>query len=101
MSVGRRQWIALTLSGIFPGLGQLYLGRWVTGAAFLSAASVLSWLLGRSASPGDLLTGRLPDPLASLGIVAALLLVALWSAWDAWHADRGSDSIEGVREFRE
>ncbi|HTU00496.1 MAG TPA: hypothetical protein VMG58_01720 [Candidatus Sulfotelmatobacter sp.] len=84
MSTRGRQWIALMLSGIFPGLGQLYLRRWGKGAAFLVAGGVLSWLLGVSVPLEDLLAGQLSSPLAALGVTLALLCVYLWSVWDAW-----------------
>ena len=41
----RRQWIALILSGIFPGLGQLFLCAWGKGVAFLLAGGVLTWAM--------------------------------------------------------
>ena len=65
---GRRQWIALILSGVFPGLGQFYLRAWRKGAAFLIAGAAATWILGDLISVQDLLTGLLPHPLATLGV---------------------------------
>ena len=80
----RRKVIALTLSGIFPGLGQLYNRQPVKGVVFTAAGLLLSWLVGRAAPT---------DPLELLrpgaGLIAplcALLAVSLWSVIDAWRA---------------
>ena len=79
-----RKVVALVLSGIFPGLGQLYNRQWLKGAAFVVAGLVLSWLVGR-ALPGDLdalaAAPLAPGVLAALGL---LLAVWVWSVVDAW-----------------
>jgi hypothetical protein len=80
----RRQWIALILSGVFPGFGQFYLRAWVKGGAFFLAGVVASWALGQLLSPQDLLTGLLLYPGATLGLTLALLALYLWSSIDAW-----------------
>lgn len=84
MRGSRRQWIALTLSGVFPGLGQFYLRAWGKGAAFLIAGSAATWALGRLVSVQDIMTGLLPYPAATLSALVALLGVFLWSVVDAW-----------------
>ncbi len=85
----RRQWIALILSGIFPGLGQFYLRAWGKGAAYLVAGVAASWALGELVSVQDLLTGLLPNPGATLAALLALLVVFLWSMIDAWRSAGG------------
>ncbi len=85
---GRRQWTALILSGVFPGLGQFYLRAWGKGVAFLIAGAAAIWALGDLISVQDLMTGLLPHPLASLGALLALLVVFLWSIVDAWISAR-------------
>ena len=82
----RRQWIALILSGLFPGLGQFYLRAWAKGAAFLVAGVATSWALGELVSVLDLATGVLPNPGATLAALLALLAVFLWSMIDAWRS---------------
>jgi hypothetical protein len=82
----RRQWIALFLSGIFPGLGQFYLRAWGKGAAFLIAGIAATWALGQLVSVQDLMTGLLPNPGATLGVLLLLLAVFLWSILDAWRS---------------
>ncbi len=86
-SVARRsKTVALLLSAVFPGLGQLYNRQPIKGAAFLIASLVLFWLLGR-AVPGDLealLSASIAtDLLVPLGL---LLVTSLWSIVDAWWA---------------
>lgn len=85
----RRQWIALILSGIFPGLGQLFLRAWGKGAAFLLAGGVLTWAMEQLVSVEDLLAGRLSHPLVTLALVLVLSAVFLWSVVDAWRSGRG------------
>jgi len=85
---GRRQWIALILSGVFPGLGQFYLRAWGRGAAFLIAGVAATWALGDLISIQDLLTGLLPHPLTILGVLLAFLAVFIWSIADAWISAR-------------
>ncbi len=82
----RRQWIALILSGIIPGLGQFYLRAWGKGAAFLAASIAAIWALGQLVSVQDLMTGLLPYPGATLGVLLALLAIFLWSMSDAWRS---------------
>ncbi len=82
----RRQWVALILSGLFPGLGQFYLRAWAKGVGFLVAGIVVTWPLGSLLSLDDLLAGSLPHPFITIGLLLALLAVFLWSIADAWAA---------------
>ena len=66
----RRQWIALILSGVFPGLGQLFLRSWGKGVALLLAVGVLTWAMGDLVSLEDLLAGRVAYPLVTLAFGA-------------------------------
>jgi hypothetical protein len=80
----RRQTIALVLSGIFPGLGQLYNRQHVKGGLSLIVAGVLSWLIGRE-MPADPLA--LVHSGAALTVLTVVLLALwLWSIVDAWRA---------------
>ncbi len=85
----RRQWIALILSGVFPGLGQLFLRAWGKGVAFLLAGGVLTGAMGQLVSMEDLLAGRLSHPLVNLALVLVLLAVFLWSVVDVWRSGSG------------
>lgn len=85
-TVRRRPLLAVFLSGLFPGLGQLY-NRERGKAALFAVAGVLTafgpW------GPGDV-DIDLADPTAGLRAVllASLpfLVVALWSVVDAYRA---------------
>jgi hypothetical protein len=88
----RRQWIALILSGVFPGLGQCFLRAWGKGIAFLLAGGGLTWAMGQLVSMEDLLAGRLSSPLATLALVLVLVAVFLWSVVDAWRSGAGPQS---------
>lgn len=83
-----RQWIALILSGIFPGLGQFYLRAWGKGVAFLVAGLAATWALGQLVSVQDLMMGLLPHPWWAAGAMLVLLAVSLWSVIDAWTSAR-------------
>ena len=85
----RRQWVALILSGVLPGLGQLYLRSWGKGIAFLLATLVGFWVLGQMASMDDLLAGSVPSPGATLAVMLVLVAVVCWSLLDAWRAGGG------------
>jgi hypothetical protein len=80
----RRQVIALMLSGIFPGIGQLYNRQPVKGAICVVLGLVLTWAAARAA-PADPVA--LAQPGADvLGPLLALLAVWVWSLVDAWRA---------------
>jgi hypothetical protein len=78
----RRQVVGFILSGIFPGLGQLYNREYLKGVIFIMPGVVLSWLIGR-AIPTDLMA--LAQPSASLMLLLVLLMALwLWAIIDAW-----------------
>jgi hypothetical protein len=85
----RRQWIALILSGLFPGLGQLYLRAWLKGALFLFAGGAVTWTLGGLVQMDDLIEGHLAHPVLLLALLLALLALLLWSLMDAWRRGGG------------
>jgi Mn2+/Fe2+ NRAMP family transporter len=83
----RRQVVGFILSGIFPGLGQLYNREYLKGVLFIIPGAVSSWLVSR-AMPGDLLA--LAQPGASLILpLTALLALWLWAIIDAWQVAGG------------
>jgi hypothetical protein len=80
----RRQVVGFILSGIFPGLGQLYNREYLKGVLFVVPSAVLTWFVFR-ATPTDLLA--LAQPSATLMLLlAALLAIWLWAIIDAWRA---------------
>ena len=80
----RRKLIAFILSGIFPGLGQLYNREISKGVLFVAAGGALSWLIERAA-PTDLLTAS-PLEARLLVPLLALLAIWIWSVIDAWRS---------------
>ena len=83
----RRQVVGFLLSGIFPGLGQLYNREYLKGVLFIMPGAVLTWLFMR-AVPADILA--LAQPPASLILPMVLLLCLwLWAIIDAWRVAGG------------
>ena len=80
----RRQLVGFILSGIFPGLGQLYNREYLKGVLFIVPSAVLTWLLYR-AVPTDLLALAQPNATLML-LTAALLAIWLWAIVDAWRS---------------
>ena len=80
--------VAFILSGVFPGLGQLYNREFWKGGGFLVAGAVLTWLFGR-ALPSDVMV-LLSRPLGkdALALMCLLLAVWIWSVIDAWRVGR-------------
>ena len=89
----RRPLTAIILSGLFPGLGQLYNGeRWKAVAFFVAGALTAFGPLNPldvDIDPGDLAAGMQKVLLASL----PFLLVAGWSVIDAYRVARRSAAI--------
>jgi len=83
----RKKATALILSGIFPGLGQLYNREFLKAALFLVAGVGLSWVVARAVDPVALI-----ERGASVTVILAmlaLLAIWLWSAVDAWRSAGG------------
>lgn len=83
-----RRLVAAASSAVIPGSGQLLVGRWKSGAAYLTAtvclAAVTIWLVWRSPST---VVGWLVQPTVVAALVAAnvvLLVARLWIAIDAY-----------------
>jgi hypothetical protein len=85
----RKKAAALILSGIFPGLGQLYNRELLKGVLFLTPGAVLSWLVTRAVSVDPLgFIERGPSPTVILAVLV-LLAIWLWSVVDAWRSAGG------------
>jgi len=90
MEIVRKKSPALAgiLSGLMPGLGQLYCRQWKKGIAFLIGALILDAALGVSAGFLTLLQGgltRLTSDEATSILIRSLpfLALAIWSVVDA------------------
>ncbi len=80
----RRQVVGFILSGIFPGLGQLYNREPLKAVLFIIPGAVLTWLVSRE-MPTDLLALAQPSAAVML-LLGALLALWLWAIIDAWRA---------------
>ena len=76
--------IALILSGVFPGLGQLYNRHVIKGLAFLVAGAVLSWRVGRMVPTDPMALVSTPLGTTPLALLCVLLAIWIWSLIDAW-----------------
>ena len=86
--------IAGLLSGVMPGLGQLYCRQWARGVICLGAFSVADYATGISQGLIDfLMTRALPEHTAKLALGAIFMMaVAAWSVIDAVHTARESST---------
>jgi zinc transporter ZupT len=86
-SGSRSKIVALFLSGIFPGLGQLYNREPVKAVAFVVGSGVLTWLATRGLSPDllqEALLGENPFGASVIVPTGLLTIVWIWSLIDAW-----------------
>ncbi len=84
MGARRQKVLAAFLSGIFPGLGQLYNRQPVKAALFLVPSAILSWRLGRSVPADPMALLSAPPGGDVIGLSCLLLAVWIWSVIDAW-----------------
>lgn len=88
MSQNRRPLLAVMLSGLFPGLGQLYNHERLKAALFLIGGVLTGFgpfsALDVDISPDDLAGGLLAILRASL----PFLVLAMWSVIDAYRVAR-------------
>jgi hypothetical protein len=75
--------MALFLSGIFPGLGQLYNRQPVKGAFFLVGGIVLSWLFMRAVPTDPVVLLSTPPATDVIVLMCVLLAIWIWSVIDA------------------
>ena len=77
--------VAVLLSGLMPGLGQLYCREWAKGLGCLAAITLVDYAAGVSQGMLDvLLKGALPQDTTRFLAGALLVLgIAGWSVFDA------------------
>jgi len=85
----RKRTTALILSGIFPGLGQLYNREVFKAALFVIPSVALSWLVTRAVSADPLALIERGASLTVILAMLALLAIWLWSVVDAWRRAGG------------
>ncbi len=91
---GKEPWLAVSLSKIFPGIGQLYAGRFSRGVLILAIALVLLcsslWLL---ISPAG-------NALHGVGLLVLFSALSIWNLFDAHRSVRkgNSEAFEAERK---
>jgi hypothetical protein len=75
--------MALFLSGIFPGLGQLYNRQPTKAMLFLLAGIVLSWLFMRAVPTDPVALLSSPPGTDAIVPMSLLLVIWIWSVIDA------------------
>jgi signal peptidase I len=85
----KEPWLAVNLSKLMPGLGQLYSGRPIKGLAILFGQLILLGLGG-----GIYITGKGNPTLGLLCLFAGLILLPIWNLFDAYHCAKNKNSSE-------
>lgn len=77
--------VAVLLSGLMPGLGQLYCRQWTKGIGCLVGITLVDFSAGVSQGMLDFLTkGALPQDMTRFFAGSLLVLaIAAWSVFDA------------------
>lgn len=92
-SIGKEPWLAVTLSRIIPGAGQIYAGYRVRGGILLGLTVLLTGLgLGLIVSPeGSIQTGVM--------LLFLLVVLSIWNWFDAYGLakQRNSEAFESLR----
>jgi TM2 domain-containing membrane protein YozV len=73
---GKRMWVAVVLSLLVTGLGQVYLGEWRRGLAFFGTAFVIGFVASDYVSY---------DKLIIMGVILAVI-----AAYDAYNISKRS-----------
>ncbi len=84
---GKEPWLAVNLSMLWPGIGQIYSGKVLRGWLFIISPILLSglggWLI--FAPTGDIVIGLI--------LLLTSALVGIWSLFDAHRSARKTNSI--------
>ena len=78
-----RKMVALILSGVFYGLGQLYNRQLLKGIAFLVVGVVLSWRIGLAIPRNVNVLTSAPPGMGVVLLACLLLAIWIWSVIDA------------------
>jgi signal peptidase I len=95
LSGNKEPWLAVNLSLVFAGLGQLYVGKDVRGYVLLtcqvSIVTIGCWLV--LAPSGDATVGQ--------GLLVLFLAIHMWNLYDAHRCARVMNNVEYERARRE
>jgi LCP family protein required for cell wall assembly len=91
-NIGRSPSLAALLSFVWPGLGQLYIGKRRLAATFAAPAILVLLLLAYELRQGIVVfAARFADPSFSLVAVAIVLLLGAWRVVAVGHAFSGGE----------
>ncbi|MBE9140447.1 signal peptidase I [Nodosilinea sp. LEGE 07088] len=83
----KEPWLAVNLSQLLPGIGQIYAGKQLKGC-FMLFSYFLLIIVG-----GWLILGSTYNPLAGIAVLSiALLVLPLWSWFDAYFSAKSTNS---------
>src|SRR5437016_14486654 len=83
--VSKNPWVAGTLSGVLPGLGQFYNRQWLKGVGFLLGTLIVDGVLGVTAGMIKFFQSGAPPENTGQFLFGALivLVIVIWSITDA------------------
>ena len=93
--VNKEPWLAVNLSKLLPGMGQIYAGRSLKGyiIAFIYLSSLPLGIL--------LAIHQHSFPFGIALLIIGILIVPIWNLFDAYHAAKQQNSLEFEAERRQ
>ncbi|MBD2036208.1 signal peptidase I [Leptolyngbya sp. FACHB-321] len=84
----KEPWLAVNLSRLLPGIGQIYAGKRLKGYIILLSHLLLIGI------GGWLILGSINNPLIGIAVLtAALLVLPIWNLFDAHQSARSANSL--------
>lgn len=93
--VGKEPWLAVTLSMLFPGIGQIYSGNVLRGWIFILSLILTSWLgVWLAINP------RGNTEIGLIVLLFTIILIPLWNLLDAYNCTKKANtkSFEQLRK---
>jgi signal peptidase I len=93
--VNKEPWLAVNLSKLLPGMGQLYAGRSIQGY-IIAFINLISLPLGIG-----LVINRRSFSIGIAILIVGILIVPIWNLFDAYHVAKQQNSLEFEAERRQ